>query len=129
MIKYVKSHQITDQYDTYSTFFENISEFPNGHFLTLKHGDNINFEKYWKLDKNSFNTFNGDLSEALSQFKKLLITSVKRRMRSDVTLGSSLSGGLDSSTIVELMNQQLNDKEQKTFSAKFPDFIKMRVVI
>ena len=45
MIKYVKSHQITDQYDTYSTFFENISEFPNGHFLTLKHGDNINFEK------------------------------------------------------------------------------------
>ena len=124
MIKYVKSHQITDQYDTHSTFFENISEFPNGHFLTLKHGDNINFEKYWKLDKNSFNTFNGDLSEALSQFKKLLITSVKRRMRSDVTLGSSLSGGLDSSTIVELMNQQLNDKEQKTFSAKFPGFYK-----
>lgn len=122
MTKYVKSHQITDQNDIYSTFYENISEFPNGHFLFLKHGDNIKFEKYWELNINTFNTFNGDLSEALSQFQKLLITSVNRRMRSDVTIGSSLSGGLDSSTIVELINQQLRGNKQKTFSAKFPGF-------
>ena len=37
MMKYVESHQITDQNDIYSTFYENISEFPNGHFLFLKH--------------------------------------------------------------------------------------------
>ena len=43
-------------------------------------------------------------------------------MRSDVTLGSSLSGGLDSSTIVELINQQLEGNKQTTFSAKFPGF-------
>ena len=122
MMKYVKSHQITDQNDIYSTFYENISEFPNGHFLLLKPNDNIKFEKYWELNINSFNTFNGDLSEALSQFQKLLITSVNRRMRSDVTIGSSLSGGLDSSTIVELINQQLKGNKQKTFSAKFPGF-------
>ena len=122
MIKYVKSHQITDQNDIYSTFYDNISEFPNGHYLTLKKGDNINFKKYWELKINSYNSFEGNLSDAINQFKKLLTTSVNRRMRSDVTLGSSLSGGLDSSTIVELINQQLEGNKQTTFSAKFPGF-------
>ena len=122
MIKYVKSHQIVDQNDIYSTFYENISEFPNGHYLTLKKDDNINFKKYWELKINSYNSFEGNLSDAINQFKKLLTTSVNRRMRSDVTLGSSLSGGLDSSTIVELINQQLEGNKQTTFSAKFPGF-------
>ena len=119
---YVQSHQLIDQDNKYSTFYENISEFPNAHFLVLKAGDKIRFKKYWELDPNSFNSFKGDLSEAVSQFKSLLTTSIKRRMRSDVTIGSSLSGGLDSSSIVELINQQLKGNEQKTFSAKFPGF-------
>ena len=50
-------------------------------------------------------------------------------MRSDVTLGSSLIGGLDSSTIVELINQQLKGIEQSTFSAKFQDFNETRVTL
>ena len=122
LIKYVKTHQIVDQNDLYSTYYENISEFPNGHYLIFKRGDKIKFEKYWELKIDSYNSFEGDLSDAISHFKNLLITSIKRRMRSDVTLGSSLSGGLDSSTIVELINQQLKGTEQTTFSAKFPGF-------
>jgi asparagine synthase (glutamine-hydrolysing) len=52
-------------------------------------------------------------------------TSIKKRLRSDVTVGSSLSGGLDSSTIVCVMSSfNLTSSGQKTFSASFPDFEK-----
>lgn len=58
---------------------------------------------------------------ASSRFRDLLKKSVKLRLRSDVPVGSCLSGGLDSSSIVCLMNNILQahaDKQlQKTFSA------------
>ncbi|MDQ3844372.1 MAG: asparagine synthase C-terminal domain-containing protein, partial [Bacteroidota bacterium] len=51
---------------------------------------------------------------------------IKRRLRSDVPLGSSLSGGLDSSIIVTLLDQIDAEKDikRKTFSASFPGFKK-----
>ena len=48
---------------------------------------------------------------------RLLNYSVKRHLQSDVPIGTCLSGGLDSSTIVKLIK---SDK-QKTFSAQFKD--------
>ena len=58
----------------------------------------------------------------MQRFKVLLEESVRRRMRADVQLGSSLSGGLDSSAITRLM---ANEREKNyTFSARFPGFAK-----
>jgi asparagine synthase (glutamine-hydrolysing) len=51
----------------------------------------------------------GSAEEALQQFKNLLHDAVRLRMRSDVPVGSALSGGLDSSTIVCLMRQVLDE--------------------
>ncbi len=58
---------------------------------------------------------------ASSHFRKLFEESVQLRLRADVPLGTGLSGGLDSSSIVCTVNQQLRSKDahalQNTFSA------------
>lgn len=65
--------------------------------------------------------FLGTEEQAAVEFRKLLSDSVRLRLRSDVPIGSCLSGGLDSSSIVCLVNDILKEAGdpsiQKTFSA------------
>ncbi len=61
-----------------------------------------------------------DPLEAVSQFEALLEQSVKGQMLSEVPLGAFLSGGIDSSTIVALM-QKHSMKPIKTFTIGFGD--------
>ena len=56
-------------------------------------------EKYWDINPEKQNKKITD-NEAIEQFNHLFTTSVKRRLRSDVAIGTSLSGGLDSSSVV-----------------------------
>lgn len=72
--------------------------------------------------------FAGTLPEAAQRFGELLIDSVRLRLRSDVPVGSCLSGGLDSSSIVcathHLLSRQESRCAHKTFSAcsELPQF-------
>ena len=65
--------------------------------------------------------FSGSFDVAAAEFREKLLDSVRLRLRADVTVGSCLSGGLDSSSIVCLMNRLLEGQGatelQKTFSA------------
>ena len=76
--------------------------------------------RYWDInptDEESALSF----EDAAYQFKNLLKDSVELRMRSDVPLGSCLSGGLDSSAIVCLNRRILGaDAEYHTFTGQFP---------
>lgn len=65
--------------------------------------------------------FTGSLEAAAEQWRTLLADSVRLRLRADVPVGSCLSGGHDSSSIVCMMHSLLGDKAasamQQTFSA------------
>ena len=112
------------------TFFENIFKLPPASRLYYTAADRELFiERYWDIDTGLRNKKIKD-AEAIEQFKHLFSTSVKRRLRSDVTIGTSLSGGLDSSSIVAITAPLTTHhpiaigSPLTTFTAIFPGFEK-----
>jgi asparagine synthase (glutamine-hydrolysing) len=96
-----------------------------GHFLIWKKGE-FTLKRYWEINpKNQNSAIHPE--EAKEKFRALFFESVNRRLRSDVLVGSSLSGGIDSSLVVCVMDQLLKDHPgsiQNTFSARFRNFHK-----
>jgi asparagine synthase (glutamine-hydrolysing) len=102
------------------SIYHGISELPAASTLVFKLRDNkLVIRKYWELDKDITNVLPED--QVLEKFQHLWNRSLEIRLRADVTLGSSLSGGLDSSSIVAGI-YGLDKRPLKTYSAVFPGF-------
>ena len=124
LLNYIGLGWVKNPVDLSQTFYENISSLPQAHYLKLNMRDGRNeIVQYWDLDKETISSLTE--AEAVEQFQHLLRTSVKRRLRSDVEVGTSLSGGLDSSSIAAMINQlQTTNHQLQTFTASFPGFEK-----
>jgi asparagine synthase (glutamine-hydrolysing) len=124
LLNYVTIGHLQNPVDKAQTFFEDIRSLPAAHYLQLsKTTGKIIIRRYWDIDKEAKITITE--SDAIEKLNALLTNSVKRRLRSDVDFGTSLSGGLDSSSILSLINYLKGDGEStKTFSAVFPGFEK-----
>lgn len=107
------------------TFFEQIKKLPPA--CLLKYDPvfhKIEIEKYWDIDLQNQNKKITDL-EAMEKFTELFRDSVKKRLRSDVHVGTSLSGGLDSSSVVAFSSRENSiNNSHKCFTAVFPGFEK-----
>ncbi len=79
---------------------------------------------YWSLAevaaRGAAEPFRGTDEDALSEFERIFSTAVKGQLMSDVPLGAFLSGGIDSSAVVALM-QGLGGAAAKTFTIGFSE--------
>ena len=83
------------------TFFDGVEKLPAMHTLTINLETKLkSLEKYW--DFTPVQEYVANDSDLILQYKELLTSSVKMRLRSDVKVGNTLSGGLDSSSIAVL---------------------------
>lgn len=120
---FLANELVENPLDFTETFFENIVRLMPGHFIIIDNNGDLKIEKYWNLEYTQNPNINvSNQEEVYEWFKNTLIDSVKTRMLSDVPIGTSLSGGLDSSTITCIINGLKHDGQiQKTFSARFYD--------
>ena len=103
------------------TFYEGILRLPQAHYLVLGGDGRVSTRRYWDIDLRVRDEDQTDAWYA-EQFREYFTESVRLRLRADVPVGSSLSGGLDSSTVVSVINRLLPPGGvQKTFSARFDD--------
>jgi asparagine synthase (glutamine-hydrolysing) len=103
------------------TLLKDVFSLPAGHALVYSATERtLDIRQYWDLDPEREIRLSSD-REYADRLLDLLKDSVKIRLRSDVAVGSSLSGGIDSSSIVGLMSGNLNGNGQATFSARFED--------
>lgn len=111
--------------DPQETFFENIRRLPAATILRYNTlNKKLVLEKYWDIDFEKLNKKITD-QEAIEQFTDLFNTSVQRRLRSDVAIGTSLSGGLDSSSVVAAASTfAIHHSPFTAFTAVFPGFEK-----
>ena len=124
MVNYLAIGQVQNAGNKTHTFYKNIFSLSSAHTGLFSLDDmNFTLTKYRDIDKE--NSIKISEKDAVEKLEMLLNKSIHHRLRSDVAVGSSLSGGIDSSTIAYLIQQQ-NVKKQpgdfKTFSAIFPGF-------
>ena len=110
------------------TFFNDILSLPPGHCLFIQPAaGKIQLKKWYTLATASSALTIDDIDNeqsVIAQFKNLLAQSVEKRLRSHVSVGASLSGGLDSSAIVAFMAKCAPPRSQSAFTASFPGFEK-----
>ncbi|HRY32914.1 MAG TPA: asparagine synthase (glutamine-hydrolyzing) [Bacteroidales bacterium] len=113
---------VENPFDKSETFFEGVFSLPPAHCLSFDSNGILSVKPWWRLECHQPDP---DITPeaAASRIRELLTLSVKRRLRADVPVGSSLSGGIDSSAIVSVIDAHLGkgSERQSSFSARFDD--------
>lgn len=104
------------------SIYHGICKLMPGSLLKLSKAGDMRIEEYWSLEKiaNSAckNQFLGDENDACIEVERLLKDAIKGQMIADVPIGAFLSGGIDSSLVVSLMQSQ-STQPVKTFTIGF----------
>ena len=108
--------------------YEGVSKLPPATILTFPAGRNDLRDavpvEYWSArtaaERGAANPFSGTPREAVERLDELLRDAIRLRMEADVPLGAFLSGGIDSSLVVALMQAQTN-RSVRTFTIGFAE--------
>lgn len=108
-----------------ATFFKAVRALPAGHAMTVD-GGTPRERRYWRLSAEP--GMGLEAAAAVEAYRELFSDALQLQLRSDVAVGTCLSGGVDSSSIVCMLNrmlqgngrlsEQIGDR-QKTFSAVY----------
>ena len=99
------------------TILHGTHKLPPAHFAVW-HDGTLEIERYWSPDWNVERE--RPIEEDIDELRAVLGEAVREQMIADVPLGAFLSGGIDSTIIVGLM-QQASSRPVKTFAIGFPD--------
>jgi len=109
------------------SIYQGIAKLEPGTLLTMDYdstGATPSAQRYWSIrqvvERGTSNPFIGTAHEALIELERLLLDAVRLRMHADVPLGAFLSGGIDSSIVVSLMQAQSGRRVQ-TFTIGFQE--------
>lgn len=101
------------------TMFKDIFRLMPASFVKVRGGEIIQERRYWKISTDADQDY--DQQKAEEELISLLEGSVARQLRSDVPLGSHLSGGVDTAIIVSNVRKCVPKTEFNTFTACFPN--------
>lgn len=105
----------TDQNE--NTFFNEIKKMQHGHYCRFKDNQSkVHFTRWYKLSESK-----RDPIVDSAELKALIKSAIELRMRSDVPVGVSLSGGIDSSSIVSLLSKEMGYGDLYTFSSVYKE--------
>lgn len=112
------SHYLQYGYvSTYQSIYSNIFSLPPAHQLIWREGE-IKVSRYYSLPKKDRVL---SLSEAKEEFTYLLKSAIEKQLIADVEVGSFLSGGLDSSSVVAMVNAFLPQQTTISFGYDHED--------
>lgn len=102
------------------TLFRQISRLEPGHYLSFRpsRDSRPNVVRYWDYNFGMDDEHTEDYFR--ETLRELLADSIRLQLRSDVSVGAHLSGGIDSSTVVSLAGRQ-HTQRLRTFSGAFRD--------
>jgi len=103
--------------DHQETYFKDIRNLPAAHNLSFS-GSELKIWKYWDIE--DFSSDHRPFHVKKEEFRELFLDSIKLHLRSDVAIGTCLSGGLDSSAIASCVSHLFPDQELNTFSIYYP---------
>jgi len=107
--------RVAERADT--TFFSKVRKLPGGHNLILDPGTGrYTIRRFYRLEQRR-ELESVSLDDGAREFRALLEDAVRLRLRSDVRVGTCLSGGLDSSSIATLAARQYSSEADVAFSA------------
>ncbi|MBP7711987.1 MAG: asparagine synthase (glutamine-hydrolyzing) [Gammaproteobacteria bacterium] len=106
------------------SIYRGIRKLEPGHFVTIEGDDTVDDTCYWDARAMAVSGLRQPLRagdrEAVEGLEAVISEAVRARLVSDVPLGGFLSGGIDSSTVVALM-QEYSSEAVKTFSIGFAE--------
>ena len=108
-----------DSEDPGGSFFEGVAQLPPGHLALLTADGPASPRAWWSLAELAEATWRTD-GVVADEVQEALDDAVSLRLRSDVTVGSSLSGGVDSSAILASIRAVDESRPLHVFTASFP---------
>lgn len=100
------------------SFLAGVQRLPGAHRLRFADG-RVDVSRYWTPRAVDVPAHYPD---AVARLRELLEDSIRLRLRADVPVGTSLSGGVDSSAVVALAGRHAADATRHAFTASFPGF-------
>ena len=101
---------------TSESLIRQINRLPAGHYMIIDNTKKISVRRWWSTLDN-IPEISREYENNVERFRELFIDACRIRMRSDVTLGTALSGGLDSSATVCTMNSIVNNNADETINS------------